>query len=251
MAGIIERDGYLLHTSKALNNVDYYEATRYRQKQWVGLALVHVPAKDSRLRGIRPLVLLARRGTESQKHWAARAIGNLAHDPEHCVAIRAEAGIAALVSLLEDGTAMQKDQAAWALAVLSVRHDNKAAIFEARGIKPLVVFAMRGTRMQQEYASVALANLAFNNDEHRHAILQAQSQIDVASSAAAFMPRAAQPQGMQLPGRQSQTQAAADAITAGIAEQHSWATAARAHLGRTPPPRPCPEFERAFSIDNW
>ena len=81
--------------------------------------------------GIRPLVALARNGTDEQKTRAAHALWTLAFDNADNVAISQAGGIPALVALARDGTDQQKTYATMALRHLAANAENNASIARA------------------------------------------------------------------------------------------------------------------------
>ncbi|KAE9338215.1 hypothetical protein PF008_g12164 [Phytophthora fragariae] len=110
-------------------------------------------------RMVQPLVALLR-GNDTQKVWAAEALGNLAAESD---TIRAQImqgdTIASLVALILVGTEDQKHRAAYALRNLALSKDASELIVRRGVIGPLVGLAHTGTRQQKTAAESALENL--------------------------------------------------------------------------------------------
>ncbi|KAE9049593.1 hypothetical protein PR001_g3170 [Phytophthora rubi] len=110
-------------------------------------------------RMVQPLVALLR-GNDTQKVWAAEALGNLAAESD---TIRAQImqgdTIASLVALILVGTEDQKHRAAYALRNLALSKDASELIVRRGVIGPLVGLVHTGTRQQKTAAESALENL--------------------------------------------------------------------------------------------
>ena len=117
---------------------------------------------------IPTLVDLLSTGTEKVKANAAKALMNLAQNPE----IQTKIVLPGLIDLLSYDSPTAKETAAGALWNLAVMNpENRTKIVAAGALQPLVNLLQSGSDEAKETAAGALMNLAFENPENRSKIV--------------------------------------------------------------------------------